>query len=141
MDELFLLPRVPLALPRAYWLNPDDRVMSSQLLLIQPSKFEFDRNTKAIEAARSGDYDMEIINNLYRDSAMILPHRPYDLLTGEFRNTGRHKSYMGSEEEVFDPEKALKEAKFLHFSDWPVQKVKKSGSLLSLQQPLYLCRF
>ena len=31
---------------------------------------------------------------------------------------------MGSEEEPFDPEEALKEAKVLHFSDWPVPKVK-----------------
>ncbi|KAJ6101031.1 hypothetical protein N7499_000661 [Penicillium canescens] len=35
-DELFLLP-CPVALPRAYWLNPDDQVLSSQLLLIKPS--------------------------------------------------------------------------------------------------------
>ena len=127
MDELFLLPPVPLALPRAYWLNFDDRVMSSQVLLIQPSKLDFDRNLKAIESARSSDYDMEIVNNLYRDNALILPHRPYDMLTGEYRNTDVHKNYMGSEEEPFDPEKALKEAKFLHFSDWPVPKVSISG--------------
>jgi hypothetical protein len=123
MDELFLLPPVPLALPRAYWLNFDDRVMSSQILLIQPSKFEYDRVAKAIDTAGSSDYDMEIVNNLYRDSAMILPHRPYDLLTGEFRTIGSHKNYMGSEEEPFDPEVALNEAKFLHFSDWPLPKV------------------
>ena len=99
--------------------------MSSQLLLIQPSEFEFDRNVKAIESAGSSDYDMEIINNLYKDSAMILPHRPYDLLTGEYRSLESHKDYMGSEEEAFDPEKVFKEAKFLHFSDWPVPKVKE----------------
>ena len=106
--------------------------MSSQVLLIQPSKFEFDRNLKAIETAGSSDYDMEIVNNLYRDNAMILPHRPYDMLTGEYRNTLIHKDYMGSEEELFDPEKALKEAKFLHFSDWPVPKVLNS-LIFSLQ--------
>lgn len=37
---------------------------------------------------------MEIVNNLYRDNAMILPHRPYDMLTGEYRNTGGHNDYM-----------------------------------------------
>lgn len=123
MDELFLLPPVPLALPRAYWLNFDDRVMSSQLLLIQPSKFEYKRVEKAIKDASSGEYDMEIVNDLYKDHALILPHRPYDMLTGEFRNVGVHTDYMGSAEELFDPEIALKEAKFLHFSDWPVPKV------------------
>lgn len=55
MDELFLLPPVPLALPRAYWVDFDERVMSSQVLLIQPSKFEYERNAKAIETAGSGD--------------------------------------------------------------------------------------
>ncbi|KAJ6006999.1 hypothetical protein N7522_005350 [Penicillium canescens] len=43
-DELFLLPPCPVALPRAYWLNPDDQVLSSQLLLIKPSQLEFNRN-------------------------------------------------------------------------------------------------
>ncbi|KAL8876316.1 MAG: hypothetical protein Q9198_005465, partial [Flavoplaca austrocitrina] len=122
MDELFLLPMVPLAMPRAYWLNASDRVMSSQLLLIQPSNFEYTRISKAIDSAGPNEYDMDIINNLYRDNALILPHRPYNLLTGEYRNTGQHKAYMGSEEEQFDPEAVLKEAKFLHFSDWPVPK-------------------
>ncbi|KAL8980321.1 MAG: hypothetical protein Q9205_004559, partial [Flavoplaca limonia] len=122
MDELFLLPMVPLAMPRAYWLNASDRVMSSQLLLIQPSDFEYTRISKAIDSAGPNEYDMDIINNLYRDNALILPHRPYNLLTGEYRNTGQHTAYMGSEEEPFDPEAVLKEAKFLHFSDWPVPK-------------------
>jgi len=122
MDELFLLPPCPVAMPRAYWLNPDDRILSSQVLLIQPSEFEFKRVMDGMEHAGSGDYDMEIVNKLYRDSALVLPHRPYDLLTGEFRSKN-HGSYMGNSEEPWDPEKILKEAKFLHFSDWPIPKV------------------
>ncbi|KAL8758812.1 MAG: hypothetical protein Q9199_001223 [Rusavskia elegans] len=122
MDELFLLPPVPLAIPRAYWLNASDRVMSSQLLLIQPSDFEYARISKAIDAAGPNEYDMDIITNLYRDNALILPHRPYNMLTGEYRNVGSHKAYMGSEEEPFDSETALKEVKYIHFSDWPMPK-------------------
>jgi hypothetical protein len=30
--------------------------------------------------------DMEIVNNLYGKCCLILPHRQYDLLTGEFRS-------------------------------------------------------
>ncbi|GFF54519.1 hypothetical protein IFM46972_10042 [Aspergillus udagawae] len=112
-------------LPRAYWLNFNDRVLSSQLMLIQPSTFEFHRIMDEIEKAGSNDYDMEIINHLYRDSALILPHRPYDLLTGEFRST-KHADYLGNAAEPWDPEKVLKEAKFLHFSDWPIPKVIKN---------------
>ena len=33
-----------------------------------------------ISKAEGDDYDMEIVNYLYMDSALVLPHRPYDLL-------------------------------------------------------------
>lgn len=77
---------------------------------------------EGIQQAGSNNYDMEIVNKLYRDNALVLPHQLYNLLTGEFRSK-KHISYLGSEEEPWDPEKILKEAKFLHFSDWPVLKV------------------
>jgi len=120
MDELFLLPPCPVAMPRAYWL--DKPYLSSQLVLIQPSVQEFKRVEDAINNAKGGDFDMEIVNDLYGKDCMILPHRKYDLLTGEFRSQGTHKSYLGNEYEKWDPEVMLKEAKFLHFSDWPMPK-------------------
>jgi hypothetical protein len=123
MDELFVAPSCPVAMPRAYWLNFDDRVLSSQLVLLEPSDVEFSRVVQGIKTAETNDYDMEIVNNLYKDSAMILPHRPYNLLTGEFRSKN-HSDYLGNSEEPWDPEKVLAEAKFLHFSDWPVPKVR-----------------
>ncbi|EPS34287.1 putative UDP-GlcNAc: N-acetylglucosaminyltransferase [Penicillium oxalicum 114-2] len=121
MDELFLLPSCPVAMPRAYWLNPNDRVLSSQVVLIQPSKSEFDRIMTAINNAGSNEYDMEIVNDLYKDSALVLPHRPYDLLTGEFRSK-THEDYLGNSLEKWDPSAIFEEAKYLHFSDWPVPK-------------------
>lgn len=121
MDELFLLPPCPVALPRAFWLPVEDHVLSSQLLLVQPSAFEFTRITAAIATAGWNDYDMEIINQLYGNSALILPHRKYDLLTRAFREDHK-KSYLGNDIEEWDQEKVLAEAKFLHFSDWPVPK-------------------
>nr|POE87707.1 glucose n-acetyltransferase 1 [Quercus suber]POF00915.1 glucose n-acetyltransferase 1 [Quercus suber] len=120
MDELFLLPSAPVAMPRAYWLE-DEPTLSSQLVLVEPSTFEFDRILHAMDNLSSGDFDMEIVNHLYAKDCFIIPHRKYDLLTGEFR-AEKHRNYLGSEEEVWDPEKALDEAKFLHFSDWPVPK-------------------
>ncbi|KAK9251415.1 nucleotide-diphospho-sugar transferase [Lipomyces tetrasporus] len=114
MDELFIAPSAPVAMPRAYWLNFDDRILSAQLILIEPSVSEFNR---------PNDYDMEIVNNLYKDSCLILPHRPYNLLTGEFRSD-KHSDYLGNSEEESDPEKTFKVAKFRHFSDWPVPKQK-----------------
>ncbi|OWP06376.1 glycosyltransferase family 8 protein [Marssonina coronariae] len=121
MDELFLLPPAPVAMPRAYWLDKPD-YFSSQLVLIQPSENEFKRVKDAIDNAESEDFDMEIINNLYGKDCLVIPHRRYDLLTGEFRSRGRHAKYLGNDYEVWDPEKILQEANFLHFSDWPVPK-------------------
>lgn len=53
---------------------------------------------------------------------MIIPHRPYNILTGEWRSKGQHLTYLGNEYEEWDPQRVLDEAKFLHFSDWPVPK-------------------
>ncbi|KAI1403087.1 glycosyltransferase family 8 protein [Hypoxylon fuscum] len=136
MDELFLMPPCPVAMPRAYWLFPDNKILSSQLMLVQPSAVEFERITQKMESAGRNDYDMEIVNQLYADSAMILPHRPYDLLTGEFRGDN-HQNYLGTDREEWDPVAIFNEAKFLHFSDWPVPKpwISMSESLRQDKQP------
>jgi len=121
MDELFLLPSSPVAMPRAYWLEP--LTLSSQLMLIEPSTFEFNRILSAFSHRTESQFDMEIVNNIYAHDCMIIPHRRYDLLTGEFRKKrDQHAPYLGSEEEVWNATKVLSEAKFLHFSDWPMQK-------------------
>ncbi|KAI1744409.1 glycosyltransferase family 8 protein [Xylaria scruposa] len=136
MDELFLMPPCPVAMPRAYWLFPKDKILSSQLMLVQPSEVEFDRIMNQVESSGRNDYDMEIVNQLYADSAMILPHRPYDLLTGEFRGDD-HKNYLGTDREEFDPATIFNEAKYLHFSDWPVPKpwIPMSDNIRQDKQP------
>ncbi|QKX54216.1 uncharacterized protein TRUGW13939_01301 [Talaromyces rugulosus] len=113
MDELFLLPSAPVGMPRAYWLDFNDRVLSSQLVLIEPSEFEFNRISASIASAGSTEYDMEI-----------------------FRSK-KHADYLGNSEEAWDPEKVLNEAKFLHFSDWPVPKpwIAASPSVIQEKQP------
>lgn len=118
MDELFLMPSAPVAMPRAYWL---DNTLSSQLVLIEPSEFEFQRILKAFDSRSNQDFDMEIVNNLYGRDCIVIPHRKYDLITGEFRSK-EHRKYLGSEEETWNPKEALDEAKFVHFSDWPLPK-------------------
>ncbi|KAI5463600.1 nucleotide-diphospho-sugar transferase [Mariannaea sp. PMI_226] len=121
MDELFVLPSVPVAMPRAYWLFPDNEILSSQVMLVEPSDIEFARIMKKVESSSSSDYDMEIVNYLYRDSALVLPHRRYDMLSGEFRGND-HARYLGSDVEPWDPAAAYSEAKLIHFSDWPLPK-------------------
>ncbi|KAI2625244.1 glycosyltransferase family 8 protein [Xylaria nigripes] len=136
MDELFLMPPCPVAMPRAYWLFPDNKILSSQVMLVQPSDTEFDRIMKQVTSASRNDYDMEIVNQLYGDSAMIIPHRPYDLVTGEFRGDS-HEKYLGTDREVFDPVNIYNEAKYLHFSDWPMPKpwIEASASVRENLQP------
>ena len=118
MDELFLLPTAPVGMPRAYWL---DNTLSSQLVLIEPSDSEFARIEEAFQNRGGNDFDMEIVNDLYGKDCFIIPHRRYDLLTGEFK-AGEHYKYLGNKQEQWDPDKILEEAKFLHFSDWPYPK-------------------
>ncbi|KAG5999445.1 hypothetical protein E4U43_002072 [Claviceps pusilla] len=110
-----------LAMPRAYWLFPEKQILSSQLMLVQPSATESGRVMNETNRAGSDDYDTEIVNTLYKDQALVLPHRPYDMLTAEFR-TDQHAQYLGSDDEQWDPVAHLGEAKFVHFSDWPVPK-------------------
>lgn len=106
----------------AYWLNQSERILSSQVILIEPSHCEFDRIIECISAAGGINYDMEIVNYLSKDSATILPHRPYNPLTGEFRSE-RHEIYLGNPIEAWDSARILNETKYVHFSDWPVPKV------------------
>lgn len=129
-----MLPETPVAMPRAYWLEKG--TLSSQLVLIEPSETEFKRIQDAFNSRSDEDFDMEIVNNLYGDSCAILPHRKYDLLTGEFRGDD-HAKYLGKKEEVWDPEKVLDEAKFVHFSDWPLPKpwISASRGQVEDQQP------
>jgi hypothetical protein len=118
MDELFLTPPSAVAMPRAYWLND---TLSSSIVLVEPSGFEFRRVLDAFGRKKDEDFDTEIVNELYGDNCMIIPHRRYALLTGEFTKKEHHQ-YLGSKEEMWDPQKVLDEAKFVHFSDWPLPK-------------------
>ncbi|GAB7339031.1 hypothetical protein MBLNU457_5694t2 [Dothideomycetes sp. NU457] len=119
MDELFLLPPAPVAMPRAYW--GASHSLSSALMLVTPSSVEFRRILDAIKHRSYEDFDMEIVNTLYGEDALVIPHRRYILLTGDFRRK-THSRYLGSAEAVWDPRKELDEAKFVHFSDWPYPK-------------------
>jgi alpha-N-acetylglucosamine transferase len=121
MDELFLIPSCPIAMPRAYWLLPEKSILSSHVMLIEPSEFEFARVMEKINNDSDDDYDMEIVNQLYHDSALVLPHRPYGMLTGEFRGD-YHAKYMGNDLEPFDSAAIYNQAKMVHFSDWPAPK-------------------
>lgn len=118
LDEVFLLPKAPVAMLRAYWELPET-MLTSMFVLLEPSAVEYERLMAA--GRGKGHYDMGILNRLYGDSALILPHRNYGLITGEFRS-GEHRNYLGNDYEVWDPDKVMAEASLVHFSDWPLPK-------------------
>ena len=122
LDELFLLPPAPVAMLRAYWKLPE-KVLTSFFILLEPSQTEY---TRLMAAARASDrprseYDMEILNRFYGDSAMVLPHKRYGLLSGELRSDG-HENFLGNDYDSWDADQALKAASLVHFSDWPLPK-------------------
>ena len=123
LDDLFLLPSSPVAMMRAHWKLPEEKSLTSMLILLEPSEIETQRLMSAAQSkARSrAHYDMDILNNLYRDSAMVLPHRQYGLLSGEFR-LQHHDHYLGNDFDEWDPDRALREVSLVHFSDWPLPK-------------------
>lgn len=89
-------------------------------MLIEPSQ---ERYRKIVDDARkTGDFDMEVINHLFKDSAMILPHRRLALLTGEFRAKDHKKYLTPDEDEEWDPVAEVAASYLVHFSDWPLPK-------------------
>lgn len=127
IDELFLLPQTPIAMPRAYLADSKPVPLNTALMVIQPNLKEFMRFKDRIIGGgdemlvKAGRFDMEIVNERFEDSAMVLPHRPYALSTGEFRRN-EHSAYLGNANKTWDAEKVFKEAKLVQFSDWPLPK-------------------
>ncbi|KAF6829974.1 alphan-acetylglucosamine transferase [Colletotrichum musicola] len=125
MDHLFLVPRAPVAVPRAYWLNEleataEEHVLSSHVMLIEPDTQLHDALVE--ESLSSGMLDMDLVNRRFKDTAMLLPHRRLALLTGEFRG-GDHQRYLSpNRHEEWDPVAEASGAYMVHFSDWPMPK-------------------
>lgn len=121
LDELFFLPPTPVAMPLAYWAKKP--TLASHIMLITPSTGEFARIAKGVKRARRGEYDMDVINKLYRTVCVLLDHKRYALLTGEFR-ANDHSKYLSrsASNETWDPMTVLKDARLVHFSDYPLPK-------------------
>lgn len=118
MDELFFLPQTPIAMPRAYW---QDDTLSTHLMVIKPSLVDFERIKYVFVHPNASESDTEVLNKLFGEESLDLPHQTYNLITGEFRNNEHHR-FLNSATARWDARQALKEAKYLHFSDWPYPK-------------------
>ncbi|KAK5131583.1 hypothetical protein LTR08_000838 [Meristemomyces frigidus] len=134
LDELFLLPKSPVAMPRAYWSDvpADQWPFTSLMILLEPNPAELKYMLNTLRSwwmdasqNHTKKYDMELMNHRFGSSATVLPHRPYALLSAEFRRHD-HSAYLGTapdgNEAPWNAEAVLKEAKLVHFSDWPLPK-------------------
>lgn len=123
MDDLFLLPSATVAITRAYLRLPLVKALGSKLILLEPSAAETSRLMATAGSKLSGQEElaMDVLNLLHEDSAMILSHRQFGLVSEEFRLSD-HRRYFGNSYEKWNPERALREASLIHFSDWPVPK-------------------
>ncbi|CAI6334036.1 unnamed protein product [Periconia digitata] len=119
MDELFHLPSAACAMPRGYWLDPIQ--LASIIIVAEPSAEEFARIQDYINTHEDSGFDMDIMDSIYHDSALIFPHRNYLLLTGEFRGD-QHAKYLGNEYEEWNATKAVEETRYIHWSEWPLPK-------------------
>lgn len=133
LDHLFLLPSAPVAATRSYWFSKEELQnspcgLNAQLELVEPSTQIFNDIMDTLKTGRQeNEYDMEIFNKLFGDSALIIPHRRTMILSGEFRNNPQedgkeHQRYMGKYE-PWDAQKVFSETPYIHFSDWPHPKV------------------
>ncbi|KAF2435140.1 nucleotide-diphospho-sugar transferase [Tothia fuscella] len=137
MDELFHLPKTPIAMPRAYWSDgpPSTWPLTSLIMLVEPNPNEviammqtLHRWQKNPNYSMSKKYDMDLLNHRFAASALVLPHRPYTMLTAGFRShnhstyLGYHNGFDSDPRAKWDPDLAFKEAKLVHFSDWPLPK-------------------
>ncbi|KAF9878861.1 glucose n-acetyltransferase [Colletotrichum karsti] len=125
MDHYFLSPKAPVAVPRAYWLNEQDtdiakQVLGSHVMLIEPDEKRYHKIIN--EAMTTGEFDMEVINHMFKGSAMILPHRRLALLTGEFRAKDHSKYLAPEEDEEWNAMAEVSRSYLVHFSDWPLPK-------------------
>ncbi|KAF1957651.1 nucleotide-diphospho-sugar transferase [Byssothecium circinans] len=134
MDELFFLPSATCAMARGYWLDPIQ--LTTVVVVAEPSTAEFARIQNFTTTHEDSGFDMDIIDKIYNTSALIIPHRRYMLLTGEFRWT-EHANYLGNEYEVWNATKELAETRYVHWSEWPLPKpwVRPNEMLLETHQP------
>lgn len=123
LDDLFMLPRAQIVMMRSYWELPKTKRLTSKLVLLEPSEEEFQRLSAAARPDNrpKNEFDTEILNRFYGDSAMVLSHREYGLLSSEFREDV-HTNYLGSVLEKWNADRMYREASLVFFSDHPLPK-------------------
>ena len=94
LDHVFSLPAVDLVAPRAYWLG--SFAFTSAFLLVGLSDRLWDRIDFALRTIKSDTFDMDLLNRLFGETAMILPG-DYCTLNSHWEINDIPKWWQGSE--------------------------------------------
>jgi len=119
LDGLFSLPEgFKVAAPRAYWLK--GLPITSALLVVEPSEELWGDITAALaRPVRDFDGEMELLNDLYRGYALVLPNQ-YILLSGSILDDD-HTSWLAGSSSLlvrtWDPEEVRRDTFVFHFSE------------------------
>jgi hypothetical protein len=137
LDELFLIPAAPVAMPYIYYGQAKGWHFSTQLTLMTPSAKSFAQISKAIQTLSPTEDDLSVLETLFHGQIIRIPQRPFALLAGEYRRKS-HAHYIGNRwPKKWDPDYMLGESRILHFSDHPIPKpwIKASQVLLNRNMP------
>ncbi|EPE35105.1 Nucleotide-diphospho-sugar transferase [Glarea lozoyensis ATCC 20868] len=142
LDELFLFPSAPIAMPYIYrpGTEPTSWTYSSQLLLVEPNEKLFEAVKNEIKEKGSDGNDMDILSSLTSRKPLRIPQRPYHFPTSEFRQH-THTTYLTTRNssDTWDPERIMDEAKVLQFDDSvPKPWIKAKQGIMNSNMPI--CR-
>ena len=140
LDELFLIPASPVAMPYIYYGQADGWRFSTQLTLMTPSPDSFYKISDAIQALSPIEDDLSVLEAQFRGQIIKLPQRPFALMAGEYRRT-EHTEYIGYQfPKKWDPDYMHKEARILHFSDHPIPPPWIKASQVSSNKNMPKCK-
>lgn len=94
LDHVFDLPAVDLAAPRAYWL--DGSGFTSAFLLITLSDRLWNKIADALTDIAANVFDMDLVNNLFNKTLMVLPG-DYATLNSHFETNDIPSWWQGEE--------------------------------------------
>ncbi|KAH8595601.1 hypothetical protein B0O99DRAFT_652061 [Bisporella sp. PMI_857] len=140
LDLLFLIPPAPIAMPFIYWGKTDRWHFSTQLMLIEPSAEYLSQVADGIKAAGPQEYVVDTLTKVFNRKIIKIPQRPFGLSSGEYRRETHHEYMDNRAPNKWDPDRMLKEAAILHFSDYPIPKPWIQGSQELVNQYMPKCR-
>ena len=94
LDHVFSLPAVDLAAPRAHWQGLSG--FTSAFLLVSLSDRLWDRMELALQTIKHNAFDMDLLNEMFRETAMVLPG-DYCTLNSQWEMNSIPEWWQGSE--------------------------------------------